>query len=114
MQLPVFIRVIHFPMPAQKTMRFSCKIRLFQNIVVLGILLYISKIFIEDKSDKTVGLSVSDWYIVSYFGDSQSCRMSRIPQIYPCKKVAKHGKMGYFNWGKSHYKCFLGVNYLTF
>ena len=96
MQLPVFIRVIHFPMPAQRITRLSCKIRLFQNIVVLGILLYIPKIFIEAKSDKTVGLSVSDWYIVSYFGDSQSCRMSRIPQICPCKNVAKCGEIGKF------------------
>ena len=26
--------------------------------------------------------------------DAQSCRMSRIPRIYPCKKVAKCGKIG--------------------
>ena len=25
---------------------------------------------------------------------TQSCRMSRIPRIYPCKKVAKCGKIG--------------------
>ena len=83
-------------MPAQRTTRLSCKIRLFQNIVVLGILLYISKISIEDKSDKIVGLSVSDWYMVSYFGDSQSCRMSRIRYVH-VKMWLNVGKLGNFN-----------------
>ena len=44
----------------------------------------------------------------------QSCRMSRIPRIYPCKKVAKCGKLGNFNVGKSLFKCFVRLNYLTF
>ena len=41
---------------------------------------------------------------------TQSCRMSRIPRIYPCKKVAKCEKRAIL----LGVKAYLGVNYLTF
>ena len=41
---------------------------------------------------------------------TQSCRMSRIPRIYPCKKVAKCEKRAIL----LGVKAYLGENYLTF
>ena len=49
-----------------------------------------------------------------HYDADQSCRMSRILRIYPCKKWLNVEKLGNFNGGKSLFKCFLRVNYLTF
>ena len=49
-------------------------------------------------------LWLSPWIVLC--GYPQSCRMSQILRIYPCKKVTKCGKTN-FNGGKSPFKCFL-------